>query len=44
MAALDSIERASYDVLKHHCAPRKLVFARRALAALAAASTARSLP
>ncbi len=43
MAALDSIERAGYDVLRHHCAPRKFVFARRALSALAAASTARSL-
>jgi len=38
MAALDSIERSGYDVLGHRCRPRKLRFARRALATLAAAS------
>jgi squalene synthase HpnC len=43
MAALDSIERAGYDVLRHHCAPRKSAFARRALSGLATAGTARSL-
>ena len=37
-AALDSIERAGYDVLGHRCRPRKLRFARRALAGLVAAS------
>jgi hypothetical protein len=38
LAALDSIERAGYDVLGNHCRPRKIQFARRALPALVAAS------
>ena len=41
MAALDSIERSGYDVLKCHCRPRKLGFARRAVSGLVAASTRR---
>ena len=41
MAALDSIEQADYDVLKQHCSPHKLVFARRAFSDLVAAGTGR---
>jgi squalene synthase HpnC len=44
LAALDSIEGAGYDVLGHHCGPRKLAFARRALSGLLAASTSRGTP
>jgi hypothetical protein len=40
-AALDSIEQAGYDVLKQHCSPHKLAFARRAFSDLVAAGAGR---
>jgi phytoene/squalene synthetase len=41
MAALDSIERAGGDVLKSHCGPHKLDFARRAVYGFVVASARR---
>ncbi len=41
LAALDSIDRARYDVLANQCRPRKSGLARRALGALAGASVRR---
>ncbi len=40
-AALDSIERAGYDVLGTRCRPRRLRFAARALSGFVAASLKR---